>query len=105
LSAPQAILGRNLEKGLFTALSSDRQIEICITLLQIGVQDSSAVRFTHDLMSDNSSLTLGGKQLYSKRVLGNIVCGAPLIQHLLMRLQPTINQAVGPAKKRAKLDE
>ncbi|KAF8064012.1 hypothetical protein FPV67DRAFT_198389 [Lyophyllum atratum] len=81
-STSRAIISRAVQHGLFSALSSERQIALCDLLLDLGTQNAETYTA-------------------SKQLLGSLVEDAPLIMHVLDSLQQA-SKAGAPRAKRAK---
>ncbi|KAI9454082.1 hypothetical protein F5148DRAFT_1378333 [Russula earlei] len=86
LTRPREALSKNLQNGLFSRLSLDRQTELCRSIIGIGAGSLEA-------------------KPYCISLLAKILCGAPLLIQLVTGLQPKLKDAPNRATKRAKVIE
>ncbi|KAI0712775.1 armadillo-type protein [Cerioporus squamosus] len=85
--ARTALLHR-LEHGLFAKLNAERKFQLCQKLIHVGAENESS-------------------GLICKKALGSLLTDVPLINRLLVSLQPqaTPDTAAQPATKRARMDK
>ncbi|KZT03292.1 uncharacterized protein LAESUDRAFT_744673 [Laetiporus sulphureus 93-53] len=85
LSAARRTLAYQLEHGLFTKLSSERKVDLCDILIDISVNDASA-------MPD------------CKQLLSSVLTDVAVISSILVLYRPSVEDVPNRASKRARLE-
>lgn len=100
---PRQALSENLQNGLFSRLSLDRQKELCGSIITIGSGSADAVRHLSVLQLSRPDPPIQKPHCIS--LLAKLLSGAPLLIELVTELRPKPNDVSLRATKRAKVVE